>query len=147
MQQQSPWRAPSFLLYSSVFQLGGIALKLLFAEDEAPIRRIVQRVLRREPIEVVFAEDGEDAWQQFQSAPDTFDILFTDIRMPNLDGLGLVKRIREHGHDLPCVLMTGHIDPVQWTYEPTVDIAAVLEKPFKLNRLLEITRQVLGDPL
>jgi DNA-binding NtrC family response regulator len=120
-------------------------LKLLFAEDEAPIRRIVERVMRREAIEVVFAEDGEDAWEKFQSNPESFDIIFTDVRMPNLDGLALVKRIRTHGHEVPCVLMTGHIDPVQWTYEPSVEIAAVLEKPFKLKRLLEITKQVLGE--
>ena len=120
-------------------------MKILFAEDEAPIRRIVERVLRREPIEVVFAEDGEDAWQQFLESPGSFDIVFTDVRMPNLDGLALIKRIRSEGHDVPCVLMTGHIDSVQWNYEPSVEISAILEKPFKLHRLLEITRQVLDS--
>ena len=120
-------------------------MKLLFAEDEAPIRRIVARVLRRESIEVVFAEDGDEGWQLFKDAPESFDIVFTDVRMPNVDGITLIRRIRAEGHQLPCVLMTGHIDPVQWNYEGNVEISAILEKPFKLHRLLEVTRELLGE--
>ncbi|TDI43367.1 MAG: response regulator [Acidobacteria bacterium] len=116
-------------------------MKLLFVDDEAPIRRIVQRGLGRSGHEVILAADGEEAWEQFCAAPHSFDIVFTDIRMPRLDGVSFLRRLRAAGHEVPCVLITGHLPKEQWTEEPG-DVLAFLEKPFRITRMLEIIEQI-----
>ena len=74
----------------------------------------------------------------FQGA---FDIVFTDLRMPGLDGLALIDRVRTGGHAVPCVLMTGNTDLGELRtrgVEPT----ATLLKPFEFHRMQEIIEEL-----
>ena len=83
-------------------------LRVLFAEDTKFFREHVTRTLRNAGFEVVAAADGELAWQELGKAGPRFDIVVTDVQMPNCDGLELTRRIRRseaHGK-LPVVALT-----------------------------------------
>jgi two-component system, cell cycle response regulator len=69
-------------------------MKILVAEDEPGSRRLVKVHLSAAGYEVVEAEDGQMAWELFQSEP--FRIVITDWMMPRLDGLGLIQNIRSN---------------------------------------------------
>jgi len=67
--------------------------RVLAVDDSASIRSLVNYVLGRAGFEVVLAEDGQEALDYAQQ--NTVDIVLTDINMPNLDGIGLIKGLRE----------------------------------------------------
>jgi len=83
--------------------------QVLIVDDSRVIRRAATKILEKE-FDVVEAEDGEDAWEEIQKNKN-ISVVFTDLGMPNLDGYGLLKKIR--GSDdpaianLPVIIITG----------------------------------------
>ena len=83
------------------------ALKqVLIADDEANLRRVLAAQLVRDGFEVHAVEDGEAALEVL--AEHHIDVVITDLRMPKLDGMGLLKRIVADYPDLPVVMITAH---------------------------------------
>jgi two-component system, chemotaxis family, sensor kinase CheA len=82
--------------------------KVLFAEDSGFFRSHVSRILQNAGFTVTAAEDGDLAWQQLQAGDADFDVVVTDIQMPNCDGLELTRRIRrsERWKELPVLALT-----------------------------------------
>jgi len=72
-------------------------VKLLFVDDDAPVRRVVKRGLGRLGHEVILAADGAEAWERFCAASHSFDIVFIETWMPRLDGVTLFWRLRAAG--------------------------------------------------
>ncbi len=114
---------------------------ILIADDEAPVRTALARILRGAGHEVRLAEDGADALAQFELAP--ADLILSDIMMPKLDGLHLLKAVREKNEDVPFILLAG---------APTTDsaISAVryhateyLPKPISMEQLLDTVTRAL----
>lgn len=79
---------------------------VLIVDDEPYVRDSLARVLRRDGFTVRTAEDAASALdtRAFEGA----DVVITDLRMPGLDGLQLLQRIRGHEPDLPVIVLTGH---------------------------------------
>jgi len=84
----------------------GIALTVLFAEDETPIRDSVAQLLSMDGFRVLKAEDGYEALRLL--AQEDVDLLFTDIVMPGLDGIELARRARRIRPDLKIMFVTGY---------------------------------------
>ncbi|MCA8971482.1 MAG: chemotaxis protein CheW [Planctomycetes bacterium] len=83
-------------------------IRILFAEDSAFFRNLLVGALETEGFEVRQAEDGEAAWNQFETGCDQIDVVVTDIEMPKCDGLELTRRIRKHksGGSIPIIALT-----------------------------------------
>ncbi len=87
---------PLSALGASTAHLEGIDFtgrKILIAEDSAAIRSILQNELAKLGAEVVPASDGADGWREFQKQP--FDLVISDVEMPQMDGLALTSHIRQ----------------------------------------------------
>jgi len=114
--------------------------KLLVVDDEKNLRLVVQKELSRQGHEVDTASDGEEAWEALESKD--FDILLCDINMPRLDGIGLLRRVREKSQTPPEVIMlTG-----QATVESAIEAMKLgaydyLTKPYRLNELAALVTQ------
>ncbi|MCC7306052.1 MAG: sigma-54-dependent Fis family transcriptional regulator [Acidobacteria bacterium] len=114
--------------------------KLLVVDDEKNLRLVVQKELSRQGHEVDTASDGEEAWGALESKD--FDILLCDINMPRLDGIGLLRRVREKSQTPPEVIMlTG-----QATVESAIEAMKLgaydyLTKPYRLNELAALVTQ------
>src|ERR1041385_1649245 len=80
--------------------------KILLADDEEALRLMMGRQLRRAGHEVILAEDGLVAAQLLEEH--TFDIVVSDMKMPRLDGMGLLARAKELAPDTEFVILTGH---------------------------------------
>jgi two-component system, NtrC family, response regulator AtoC len=86
---------------------------ILIAEDERTARLSLSELLESRGYRVVQAEDGPQALAALMdktSNPQRIDASLLDIRMPGLDGLGILKRARESGIDVPVIVMTAHGD-------------------------------------
>lgn len=111
-------------------------LRILLAEDEPEIRTVMKELLTRMGAEVVGGVDGEDAWNLWELLG-PFDLLITDQRMPRLNGLELLLRIRGAARDLPVLVMTGYgLEEAAGVLEGDPR-ARLLAKPFTVPVLLD----------
>jgi EAL domain-containing protein (putative c-di-GMP-specific phosphodiesterase class I)/CheY-like chemotaxis protein len=104
--------------------------RVLVVDDDIAIRRVCQRVLNAEGWTVVLADNGRAAIAELEAAPLPFDCVLSDVNMPELDGFGLVRALRERDDDLPVLLMTG--DPSLHGAVKAIDQGAIsyITKPF-----------------
>ncbi|PIE61687.1 MAG: histidine kinase, partial [Desulfobacterales bacterium] len=85
-----------------------IANKILIVDDEGPIVRLLAMSLRSDGYEVVTAGNGQEALTVFEKEDP--DIVVTDIKMPVMDGLELLRRIKEMDGEKEVIIVTGHGD-------------------------------------
>lgn len=86
-------------------------MKILIIEDEQDfVSELANRLSRRGGHDVKVAHDGEDGWKLFANSDIPFDFILTDVKMPLLDGIGLLQRLRDESYEIPVILMTGHGD-------------------------------------
>ncbi len=78
--------------------------RILIVDDEAKMRRLLELSLKNLGHETVQAADGGAALTAFDEAP--FDLVLTDLRMPRMDGLQLLRALRERGEDVPVIVLT-----------------------------------------
>lgn len=118
-------------------------LRILLAEDEPEIRTVMKELLTRMGAEVVAGVDGEDAWNLWELLG-PFDLLITDQRMPRLNGLELLQRIRASARDLPVLVMTGYgLEEAAGVLEGDRR-ARLLAKPFTVPVLLDAIVALAG---
>lgn len=114
--------------------------KLLVVDDESNLRLVVQKELSRQGHDVDTAPDGESAWDALEQ--EDFDVLLCDINMPRLDGIGLLRRLREKSQNPPEVIMlTG-----QATVESAIEAMKLgaydyLTKPYRITELSALVQQ------
>lgn len=114
--------------------------KLLVVDDENNLRLVVQKELSRQGHEVETAGDGETAWELLEEQD--FDVLLCDINMPRLDGISLLRRMREKSQNPPEVIMlTG-----QATVETAIEAMKLgaydyLTKPYRITELSVLVNQ------
>ncbi|HEY8403866.1 MAG TPA: sigma-54 dependent transcriptional regulator [Flavobacteriales bacterium] len=112
--------------------------KILVIDDEQAIRKALKEILEYEGFEVTDVEDGPSALKLVEK--DTFDLIFCDIKMPRMDGIEVLTKMKEKGVDTPIVIMTGH-----GTIETAVEALKkgaydFIQKPLDLNRILVTVR-------
>jgi two-component system cell cycle response regulator CpdR len=109
--------------------------RILVAEDEAPLRAMVQRGLSEAGHEVVAAADGAEALDLLNSAGGKFDLLLADIRMPVMDGIALALTAARDFPELVILLMTGYADHRERAHGLEALIHDVIAKPFSLAEI------------
>ena len=80
--------------------------RILIVDDEPNVRLVFRTALESPSLELTAAEDGEVALRSLQKEP--ADLVLLDLQMPNLDGMGLLRRLRADGNDVPVVIITAH---------------------------------------
>jgi DNA-binding response OmpR family regulator len=120
--------------------------RILVVDDEAMIRTLVGRALRKAGYEVEEAEDGLAGWECFSAAELQFDLVVTDSRLPHLSGSELVQRLREIHPTLPIINLSGsHGDRTTPDYSLPPNVP-ILSKPFQLSKLVTLVRELLNSP-
>lgn len=103
--------------------------KLLLIDDEEGIRKVLSLSLRRDGYQVFTAEDGETALELFQrEAP---PIVLTDIKMPGINGIEMLKTIKELNPDTEVIMITGHGDMDLAIQSLQLDASDFITKPVK----------------
>jgi two-component system nitrogen regulation response regulator NtrX len=115
-------------------------MQVLLIDDERAIRRALKEILEFEGCIVDEAENGAQALEKLKTH--TYELLFSDIKMPQMDGLELLDHILALGIETPVIMISGH-----GTVETAVGAIKkgafdFIEKPLDLNRILVLLRQV-----
>ncbi len=110
--------------------------KILVVDDEPVVADVTASLLRRFGYEVTICGGGEQALELLAAEPTAWALILSDLNMPRLTGLDLVRRVRAAGNDLPCLLATGFLDSAETEAEArSLGIFEILEKPFKKEAL------------
>ena len=118
-------------------------LNALVVDDSPTMRKQLGYALQRVGVTTVEAVDGADAWRKLQAA--SFDILFTDINMPLLDGLKLVALVRAGGRHqrIPIVVITAEAAEADRRQAMSLGASAYLVKPVQAPQGVETVRALL----
>ncbi len=127
--------------------------RILIAEDEERLRRLLQMLLSTQGYDLTLAADGAQAWELFSAGH--FDLVITDLRMPNMDGLSLLKKIKEQSATTPVIVITafgsienaveamqlGAIDYVTKPFEET-KLNVSIERGLNFGRIMDENRNL-----
>ena len=115
--------------------------RILVVDDEQSMREFLSIMLSREGYQVELASDGQHACQLIDKT--VYDLILSDIRMPNLDGLSLLARVKEQGTDTTVIMMTAFSTTEQAVEAMKQGAYDYLTKPFKNDEIRLVIRNAL----
>lgn len=116
---------------------------ILAVDDSASIRQMVRFTLAEAGYDVVEATDGEDAAAKLTS---TVRLVITDLNMPRLDGIGLIRRIRAGSacRFAPIIVLTTESQDAKKKEARAAGATGWIVKPFQASQLVAVVKKVLG---
>jgi two-component system, chemotaxis family, chemotaxis protein CheY len=117
--------------------------QILIVDDSATVRKFVAVSLGMQGFNVVAACDGMDALEKMPQS--NFDLIITDLNMPNMDGFGLIKALRENDQykSLPIIILTSLTDQGSKDLGVELGASSYLIKPFSLEKIqYEVTKYI-----
>ncbi len=117
--------------------------RILFVDDEAPIAIMGKRILERLGYSVEAITNSVEALELFKSKPNDFDLVISDMTMPNLTGDMLATELLAIRPDIPVILCTGYSKKVTETSAKEIGIKAFAYKPIEKAELAKTIRKVL----
>ena len=115
--------------------------KILVVDDEAPVLKLVRRVLMRAKFDVLAAEDGERALELVAQEPVAAAVL--DLTLPGIDGAEVARRLRERFAGLPVIITSGYDEATARARASGIDDAVFLQKPFTPKVLTEAVSKLV----
>ena len=117
--------------------------RVLLVDDGASNRELVALLLRRAGLEVCEAESGVEALDRVAEA--TFDLVLMDMQMPVMDGYTATRRLRESGHSMPIVALTGNAMQGDEDKCRAAGCSHFLTKPVDFDALFDVLSDTLGE--
>jgi excisionase family DNA binding protein len=117
--------------------------RILLVDDEESIRRLLSRMLES-AYDVEVAADGESALRLMREPDAHYDLLISDLNMPGMDGLALIREARRINAALAAVVITGYSSESSAIEALNLGVAGYLTKPFGTNQVLAAAAKALG---
>ncbi len=117
--------------------------RVLVVDDEESIRDLLSKTLALADYEVDLAPDGRTALDRLRLI--TYDLLITDLRMPGVDGLTVIREARRLKTDLPVIIITGYSSEASAIEAINLGVQGYLTKPFRVPRVLTTAAKALGE--
>ncbi len=119
--------------------------RVLVVEDERGVRELAERVLRKHGYEVFPCRDLQETFSLYEEEGGRFDLLISDVVLPDGNGVELAARLRKQDPAL-AVLLTSGYNEILSKWEPFQKLRApLLQKPFRVLDLLQSVRQALDQ--
>jgi len=123
-----------------------MAKKILVIDDEELVIESLKKLLRRENYDVTIARNHREAIRGVEDHD--FDLIVADIRMPEVDGVEIVKHIREYlkqnnKKPIPEILITGYASEETFKQAQDLNVADYIYKPFDIKHFLEVVKKNL----
>ena len=116
---------------------------ILFVDDELSIVKMVRKMLERLGYKVETAITPQDALERFRLNSDHFDLVITDMTMPQMTGVNLSEKIMGIRPDIPVIICTGHSVLIDEERAKQLGIAAYVMKPIIMTEMAKTLREVL----
>ena len=123
-----------------------MATKILYAEDEERMRRLVRDFLSREGFSLIEVSNGEEALEAFK-ADDEIALVILDVMMPKRDGWETCKELRKLDHNVPIMMLTAKGEEYDELYGFGIGVADSIHKPFSPLLLIARIKALLNRSL
>ena len=117
--------------------------RILVIDDEDPIANILKEVLERLGYKITKRTSSIDALEEFKADPHAFDLVVTDMAMPNMTGEALTRELKAARPDIPIVICTGFSERMDEKKAKAIGADGFLLKPILRTKLSEMVRYVL----
>jgi excisionase family DNA binding protein len=117
--------------------------RVLIVDDEATIRDLLSKTLALAEYDVDLAPDGRTAVERLRIIP--YDLLITDLKMPGVDGLSVIREARRLMADIPVIIITGFSTEASAIEAVNLGVSGYLTKPFRVPRVLAAASKALGE--
>lgn len=112
---------------------------VLIADDEKPIREVLEYALSQKGYIVLGAKDGQEALSLASCA----DMMILDIMMPNVNGFEVIERLRKKGDYIPILVMSASSEKLAGVRKRGYDVVGAIEKPFNLGVVIQRVEECL----
>jgi excisionase family DNA binding protein len=117
--------------------------RILVVDDEETVRELLSKTLALAEYEVDVAAEGRTAIDRMRIIP--YDLLITDLRMPGVDGLTVIREARRLKADIPVIIVTGYSTEASAIEAINLGVQGYLTKPFRVPRVLAAAAKALGE--
>jgi CheY-like chemotaxis protein len=123
--------------------LQGGSERILLVDDNEQIVIMEKQMLEQLGYDVTSRTSSVEALEAFSKQPDNFDLVITDMTMPNMTGDQLAKKLMEIRSDIPIILCTGFSELITKEKAKAMGIREFVMKPVVMNKIAETIRRVL----
>jgi excisionase family DNA binding protein len=117
--------------------------RILVVDDEASIRDLLSKTLALAEYDIDTAPDGRTAVGRLRAGQ--YDLLITDLKMPGMDGLTLIREARQLSPTLPVVIITAYSTEASAIEAINLGVSGYLTKPFRITKILSTAAKALGE--
>ncbi|MEK7407135.1 MAG: response regulator [Acidobacteriota bacterium] len=117
-------------------------VRILVVDDDADVRLVLRRMLEGAGHEVIEAPNGKAAMAECRSQP--VDLMITDIFMPEQEGMETISQVRREYPHLKIIAVSGQTSALYLKMTKLLGAQATLEKPLRMEKVLETVKEVLG---
>lgn len=118
-------------------------LQILYVEDNEAQRMQTEKMLENFFDEILIAPNGHEGLKLFQSNQKSIKIIFTDIRMPMMDGIKMCQKIREVNKTVPVVILSAHDDKELLLDAIKIGIDGYVTKPYTFETITEVIHKII----
>ncbi len=115
---------------------------VMIVDDEAAIAKMIKRMLESFGYKTDVYKTGYDAIKAFKQQPDKYDLLVSDLTMPQMTGLDLADELHKDRPEFPVMIMTGFQGSITAPTQEKYNIKQIIEKPIAVNELMTAVRKV-----
>jgi excisionase family DNA binding protein len=120
--------------------------RVLVVDDEASIRDLLAKTLALAEYDVDTAPDGSVALDRLREGRGNYNLMIADLRMPGMDGLTLIREVKQLTPNLPIIIITGFSTESSAIEAVNLGVAGYLTKPFRVPQVLAAAAKALGAP-
>jgi len=118
---------------------------ILLIDDHRDITELLKIMLTNSGYTVQSFNDSQSALNRFKKSPERFSLIITDLFMPEISGLVLLKEIQKKRGDLPAIVITGHEENLTEREKNHYNISEVIHKPILRNTLIQAVHRTLSE--
>lgn len=118
--------------------------RILVVDDEDLVRSASMGMLEALGYTAVGCRSGQDALDRLAGPEGRFDLIVLDLQMPGVDGVQVLRQLRQRGDTTPVLLVTGHARETQLAHLEGLEVEEILEKPYRLSTLSQVVAARLG---
>jgi len=120
--------------------------EIIIVDDAASTRQMVSLILKEEGYEVIEAVDGKDALEKFNPS---VKMVITDLNMPNIDGIELIKRIRANSDykSIPIIMLSSESEEEKKQESRSAGATDWIDKPVSIRKIIEVVNRFLTEKI
>lgn len=120
-------------------------IRIMFVEDDPEMCAIYTENFLAPEFQAATATNGQQALEVLLSAEENYDVIVTDNYMPEMDGITLLRKIRENFPDVKVVIVTGYGNWKHYIDAHNLGVCKFVDKPVKMAELKELVRSLSAD--